>query len=462
MTTRELRLALAAGAAGAAAGAALGYLAGQRRARGEPDDQLGHALAEVPPEERAVARLPARRELSEVLPLIMQIPRRNLVRSGSEQVAAASARAVFAVTSGKGGVGKSTVSVNLAYALRDLGLTVGILDLDIYGPSLPELLPMPPNSLAGTEDGKIIPFGYAGVGLMSWGYVQPGQATTIRAPVANRCTTQLLTMVQWGELDVLVVDTPPGTGDILMTLTQTLQIDGAVLVTTGNEMSVADLLKGAELLQKVDVPTLAVCHNMSRLACERCGHESDMFADFAAGQLRGLLEAHPPAELHNIPLDRSLSVAPRAPLPPQLNAYPYIRSADSHGRPAAAALRGLAESLLAAFLVGRSAAQQRGRSELRVRAGGALELRLGGGELRQVPCAALRAVDEMTGEVKHDQAKALEDPALRAVSVEAVGNYAARIEFSDGHTCLRSLRTAELLAGVADSGAAGHPRPEAW
>ncbi|CAK0810289.1 unnamed protein product, partial [Prorocentrum cordatum] len=173
---------------------------------------------------------------------------------------------------------------------------------------------------------------------------------------------------------------------------------------------------------------------------------------------------------HRIPLDGRLWQAPRGPLPPQVQAYPYVRSPANGDRPAARALRALAEGLLAAFLAGRGAGGAGWRrAELRLRRGGALELRLPGGELRAVPCGVLRAacrcaecVDEFTGEQLLDRERVLADASLRAVSAEAVGNYAAQVRFSDGHSSLVSLRVAEQVAGAGGPTASGGGPAEAW
>lgn len=296
-------------------------------------------------------------------------------------------------------------------------------------------------------------FGYGDVSVMSWGYIEPNKASVTRAPVATKYVSQLLTKVQWGELDILIIDTPPGTGDILMTLTQSLEIDGAVIVTTGNEMSVADMLKGMTLLEKVDIPTLAVCQNMTSYECEKCHHKHKLFSDSAGDQILRLLESYPEAELHHIPLDRQLSTAPLQPMPPQLHAYPYIRNPDHDGRPASCALHGLAAGLLASFLAARPRVGPDARADLKLRPGGVLEFQFPSGEVLPVPCSALRAacrcakcVDEFTGEQILDREQVLKNTSLRATASTSVGNYGIQVVFSDGHSALLPRRVIEQIA----------------
>lgn len=404
----------------------------------------------------------------ELVRFLLQLPSRPLCPREQGEVHS-TVRAVLLCASGKGGVGKSTVSVNLAYALHGFGLTVGLLDLDIYGPSLPELIRLPPNSAVKNEQGRVVPLGYGGVGVMSYGYIAPGQAATIRAPIANSLVQQLLTNVEWGELDVLVVDTPPGTGDVLLTLSQTLQVDGAVLVTTGNALSLVDVAKGLQLFEKVDIPTLLVVLNMASMCCNECRNEQQLFIDGAIAGLPGLLEIRQ-VPLVKLPLDPVLSRTPSGYASPQLYEYPFIRNPDYDDRPASHRLHQMALAALQGLLGvsrGGSGAGQEGdtrrgsASSLRLRTDGRLELRLAGGELHPLTCGQIRAqcrcafcVDEFTGEVKIDRGKFLNDSKLRAERVEAVGNYAVSVLSSDGHQSVVALKALEALGASADAGGA--------
>ncbi|MFC1480966.1 P-loop NTPase [Candidatus Neomarinimicrobiota bacterium] len=171
----------------------------------------------------------------------------------------------IAVASGKGGVGKSTVSVNLAAALAATGVKVGILDLDIYGPSLPMIMGIEERPYVN-EDQKIVPLERYGMKMMSFGFISGNQAPTIwRGPMVAKMTQQFFTDVAWGELDFLILDLPPGTGDIQLTLVQELSLTGAVIVTTPQQLALLDVRKGADMFAKVNTPVLGVVENMAGL-----------------------------------------------------------------------------------------------------------------------------------------------------------------------------------------------------
>ena len=172
---------------------------------------------------------------------------------------------VIAVASGKGGVGKSTVAANIALALKEKEFTVGLLDLDIYGPSLPIILGFN-ESPKMTQDRKIIPFDQYGLKVMSFGFISGNETPVIwRGPMVSRMTEQFFNDVTWGKLDFLILDLPPGTGDIHLTLTQKLRMAGAVIVTTPQDIALADVRKGADMFRKVHTPILGVIENMSGL-----------------------------------------------------------------------------------------------------------------------------------------------------------------------------------------------------
>ena len=170
---------------------------------------------------------------------------------------------VVAVASGKGGVGKSTIAANLACAFRHQGKKVGLLDLDIYGPSLPIILGFNEQPKM-TADKKLVPLQRYGMEVMSFGFISGNDTPTIwRGPLVARMTEQFFQDVQWGDLDVMILDLPPGTGDVQLTLTQKLKISGAVIVTTPQDIALADVRKGADMFKKVNTPILGVIENMS-------------------------------------------------------------------------------------------------------------------------------------------------------------------------------------------------------
>ncbi|HKD53748.1 MAG TPA: iron-sulfur cluster carrier protein ApbC [Steroidobacteraceae bacterium] len=185
---------------------------------------------------------------------------------------------IIAVASGKGGVGKSTVAVNLALAWAAQGARVGLLDADIYGPSQPLMLGLT-GQRPTTPDGKHLrPLAAHGVSAMSIGFlVDPDQAMVWRGPMVTQALSQLLSETEWGTLDYLVVDMPPGTGDIQLTLAQRVPVAGAVIVTTPQDIALADARKGLTMFKKVSVPVLGIVENMSVHICTNCGHSEHIF-----------------------------------------------------------------------------------------------------------------------------------------------------------------------------------------
>jgi len=183
---------------------------------------------------------------------------------------------IVAVGAGKGGVGKSTTAVNLAYALAQAGARVGLLDADVYGPSIPQMTgaERPTHEL----DGKPIPQDVGGVKVLSMGmFVSPEQASVLRGPRVGAVVRQFLTDFAWGELDYLLVDCPPGTGDVLLTLAQAVPLAGAVLVTTPQGVALADARKAADMFEKLEVPVLGVIETMARFICDHCDTPHDIF-----------------------------------------------------------------------------------------------------------------------------------------------------------------------------------------
>jgi ATP-binding protein involved in chromosome partitioning len=184
---------------------------------------------------------------------------------------------IIAVASGKGGVGKSTTAVNLALGLRDLGLKVGILDADIYGPSMPKLLAIreKPQTIGGN---RLKPIERHGMQVMSIGFLIEEETPMIwRGPMVMSALTQMLREVEWGTLDVMVVDMPPGTGDAQLTMAQQVPLKGAVIVSTPQDLALIDARRGIAMFRRVNVPVLGIVENMSTFICPHCGERSDIF-----------------------------------------------------------------------------------------------------------------------------------------------------------------------------------------
>jgi ATP-binding protein involved in chromosome partitioning len=185
--------------------------------------------------------------------------------------------AVIAVASGKGGVGKSTTALNLALGLRDLGMRVGLLDADIYGPSVPRLTGIHEKPKLN-DDRKMIPIERFGLSIMSIGFLVEEETAMIwRGPMVMSAITQMLRDVAWGTLDILVVDMPPGTGDAQLTLAQNVPLKGAVIISTPQDLSLIDARRGLAMFKKVNVPVLGIVENMSYFQCPHCGTRSDIF-----------------------------------------------------------------------------------------------------------------------------------------------------------------------------------------
>jgi ATP-binding protein involved in chromosome partitioning len=185
---------------------------------------------------------------------------------------------VIAVASGKGGVGKSTTSINLAAALRQEGARVGILDADVYGPSVPTLLGTKDVQPGSPDKKNIYPVMSNGIQTMSIGYlVDEDSATIWRGPMASRAFQQLYNETLWDELDYLIVDMPPGTGDIQLTLAQNMPVSAAVIVTTPQDLALADAIKGIAMFNKVNINVLGIVENMSYHICSECGHKEHIF-----------------------------------------------------------------------------------------------------------------------------------------------------------------------------------------
>ena len=241
---------------------------------------------------------------------------------------------VLAVASGKGGVGKSTTAANLSVAMAQSGAKVGLMDADIYGPNVPIMMGTRERPEM-TAEGQILPLVQHGVKLVSLGLIVEGGMPVIwRGPMLAKMVTQFLQDVAWAPLDCLVVDLPPGTGDVQLTLTQTAPIDGAVIVTTPQQVALEDVQRGVQMFNTVDVPVLGVIENMSAYVCAKCGTRTDIFGHGGGAQMAAYYEI---PFLGEIPLDLRLQQGGDAGVPVTV-AEPESELAKIY--------RGLAEKLL--------------------------------------------------------------------------------------------------------------------
>ncbi len=338
-------------------------------------------------------------------------------------------RNIIAVASGKGGVGKSTVSANLALALQQLGAKVGLMDADIYGPSIPRLLGIEASAEA-TEENHIVPLERSGLKLMSMAFLTGSDTPTIwRGPMVSRLVQQFLGTVEWGELDYLIIDLPPGTGDIQLTLTQTAPLTGAVIVTTPQEVAVGIARKGLRMFQQVNVPVLGLVENMSIFVCPHCHEPSRLFPH--GGVERTCEEMGVPL-LGEIPFDPNLAEGG------DLGEPIVLSDPDS---PAAQAFVGTAKRMAAQLsIVNLATANVTTRpAEVRATDDHHLAIKWDDGHnsvysfrrLRAAcPCAT--CVDEWTQERRVGLEDIPED--VFPEDIQPVGRYALHMRWSDGHS----------------------------
>jgi ATP-binding protein involved in chromosome partitioning len=355
----------------------------------------------------------------------------------------AKVRNVVAVGSGKGGVGKSTVTANLAAALARLGASVGVLDADVYGPSQPGMLGAA-HMKADLQAQALKPLEAHGVKFMSVQTLLPQDGPVVwRAPMAVKLLQDFLAHIEWGDLDYLLIDMPPGTGDIQLTLAQGAGLTGAVVVTTPQQAATGVARKGLQMFQQVKVPILGIVENMSGHVCAKCGHKEDTFLSGGGAAL---------AKETGVPLLGVLPLDPAVVKSGDAGTPAVLGDAAS---PAARAFLDLARAFEreTAAANGRASA---GPKSLGVSAAGALEVVWADGQ-KQVfnpyhlrlncPCAA--CVDEHTGEKILDAKRVPLD--VRVAEARPVGSYGVSPRFSDGHDT--GIYTFERLKGLG--GAAG-------
>ncbi|NCP61948.1 MAG: Mrp/NBP35 family ATP-binding protein [Alphaproteobacteria bacterium] len=259
--------------------------------------------------ERRVKSMPALDKLDQVKILVIMTAHKSTSNNPSDnplfrgRFELSEIKDIVAIASGKGGVGKSTTTVNLAYALRDMGVKVGILDADIYGPSIPKMLDISGEPKVDREK-FMIPVEKDGIQIMSMGFLMAEDAPVIwRGPVIQKAIQQFLSQVRWFNLDVLLIDLPPGTGDIQLTLVKKACISGAIVVSTPQDVALIDAKKAIGMFQKVEVPLLGVIENMSYFQCPHCDERSNIFSHGGAHKTADTLKVPFLAE---IPLDLNI------------------------------------------------------------------------------------------------------------------------------------------------------------
>jgi ATP-binding protein involved in chromosome partitioning len=261
-------------------------------------------VASLPGVARASALLTAHGPAAKPPPPDLKIGRHPTPQAGPAPVPGV--RHIIAVASGKGGVGKSTVASNLAVALAQEGKATGLLDADIYGPSIPRMMGV--SERPKSPDGKtIIPLHSHGVTLMSIGLMlKEGEAVVWRGPMLMGALQQMMGQVAWGELDVLVIDLPPGTGDVQLTLSQRYPVTGAIIVSTPQDVALLDARKAMDMFEKTKIPVLGLIENMSSYICPQCGHEAHIFGH---GGARAEADRLGLPFLGEIPLDIAIRLA---------------------------------------------------------------------------------------------------------------------------------------------------------
>ncbi len=370
--------------------------------------------------EEAVMKLGWVKEVAVEMSARSRQPRRQKESNGLAEVGR-----IIAVSSCKGGVGKSTVAVNLAFALQRSGAAVGLLDADIYGPSLPTLVKLPDPKLY-SANGKIQPLMYEGVKLMSFGYAaDQSKAAIMRGPMVSGIIKQLAGDTEWGALDYLVVDMPPGTGDIQLTLTQQMPFTGALIVTTPQKLSFVDVVKGMQMFETVKVPTLGVAENMSYFVCDKCEKKH---RPFGKGALARLVEQFGIENAFEIPLltevtescDRGVPAVVENPEGELANRY--IQIAGELVREIERIENGAVVPPEVGFVKGRG---------IVVTSQGGDERLVDPADLRR-RCRCASCKDEFTGEpiLKPEEVP----DNVYPLEIERMGNYAVAIKWSDGHS----------------------------
>jgi len=395
---------------------------------------------------RVVRALPGVKEVAVKMTAQVRSSSGSRTEGGMKQI-----KNIVAVASGKGGVGKSTVATNLAMALAQTGARVGLLDADIYGPSVPKMLG---GGKAPEMIGQQIkPAEKLGLKFVSMALFTGRDTPVIwRGPMATKMIQQFLGQVDWGELDYLLIDLPPGTGDVQLTLTQSAPLVGAVIVTTPQEVAVEVTLRGLRMFEQVQVPILGIVENMTTFICPHCGQGTEIFR--RGGGQRAAAELGVPF-LGEVPLHPAIAAAGDCGQPV------VAQGAPGEPNPSATAFREIAGKLAQQISIVNHATESVKHRPAEVKIGdGVVEIRWNDGHLslypfrdlrRACPCAV--CVDEWTGKARLDPNRIM--PNVRPLEIRRVGRYAVQFIWSDLHTT--GIYTYEKLRSLDASA----PAPQA-
>ncbi|HEY5653705.1 MAG TPA: P-loop NTPase [Pontiella sp.] len=334
-------------------------------------------------------------------------------RMSTEDSGLKDVKSILAVSSCKGGVGKSTVAALLSRTLCSRGAKVGLLDADIYGPSVPTLFNLHEPGVRTSEDNKFIPLEVGGLKLMSFGFLMGDGPAVVRGPMVAQYMQQLLHNVQWGELDYLIIDMPPGTGDIQLTISQAVQVDASIIVTTPHQLSLTDVRKGIMMFDKVNVPVLGVVENMAYFICDGCDKRHYIFGKSGGRELEKRFGLETLAELPITGcLSGSLDELEKSGIANETTDV-VIRSLGKKvlEKPDQPLIKFDENTITLTWENGESAT-------------------VSNTELRQA-CSCALCVDEMTRAPLLDPATVPVD--IHAERVDVVGNYAVLVDWSDGH-----------------------------